>query len=357
MLIVIVVTAATALAAFVAGYQKEAQNQSALTHDRELEDLRVINVDPLPLPLVATSNSTGISGAPSLTVNAGTAGSVNGSWFTYPATIALKFGGESVTHCVSGSLVLGASGDFACVFPIPASVSGMVVVSASDGTNSVHLYVSVEQQTSLSVLEFTLASLYITSSIVTGISVNGQALSQYCVDPPSQPPPACVDSVMPAIGQTFPLASQQQVIVSANVTSDSPYNSSFFYTPMVLSGTSYLKVDVFTALGNDFAQSFVPPTAIAIVDSVETSNGAGFTTIPVLDGSQSIQPGNTTIVSWSWTVTNVTTSYVQVQSGEKVAEPEFVSSTAIAGDYSWSITLTVTNSDGLFGTATVAYPG
>ncbi|MCI4357646.1 MAG: hypothetical protein L3J95_04680 [Thermoplasmata archaeon] len=365
MLVLIVVTAATALAAFVANYQKSSQSEQALAHQRALENLRVIDVAPLPLEdVVAQVCGPGACGTPGppaqLTVNAGTVGSVSGSGFVPGDSIVLTFGGVIIPNCISGSglTVSSGVGTFSCGFVLPPGLPSPISVTATDsGGDSVSLPVQVEDQTTLSQVRFTLASLYIDESKVTAITLNGQPLSQYCVDPPSSPPPACANSVNTAVGGIFAIASQHQVIISANVTSDSPYNSSFFYHPAVISGTSFLKIEVFTSLGNDFVQSFVPPTAIAVVDFVETSNGmGGFTNVPVLDGSLSLQPGNETIVTWTWMISETpigggSPTPLPSKSGEKVAEPTFNISS-----FTYAITLTVANNDGLYGSATVSYP-
>jgi flagellin-like protein len=193
-------------------------------------------------------------------------------------------------------------------------------------------------------LNFTVASLYINPVTVTQINLNDNPLKQYNawrLDLTS----GTYQWVTIGAGGQLALGPREQVnllVDLRNATSFSFYNGSF-----VLPSTSYLKIEVITAFQNDFSRVFIPPTAIGIVTTLETMNGGGgFSPVTVLDGSHSFQPGNASLVAWSWNVTpdNVTLN------GEKAVvgfNPAFTHH---------HILLAVTNSDGLLATELFRFP-
>ena len=230
MLIVIVVAAAVALAAFVASYQKQLQSEEAQSQQRSLESLKILSISPVLDP---TNSSL---------------------WDNFT---------------------------------------------------------------------FVLASEYVNPSIVDAISLNGQPLKVYWVSNLTSPigPPIAYSGSVP-----FTLAPRQEVVVAVNLTAPggdytwySVYDDSFLLTT-----TDYIELSVYTALQNTFTQVFVPPTAIAVVSSLTTLSGGVYVTAPILDGSNSFQPGNGTVVAWNWDVTN-TTSLLN-SSSPTISNPTVVAS-------------------------------
>ena len=262
MLVLIVVAASIALAAFVASYQKQLQAQQAEAHQRNLESLKVLSV-------------TGVTPQPS-----------------------------------PNQLMLGS-------------------------------------------FSFVLASEFVNPSTVASISVNGNPLAHFLVQnvSPSGGVPECYDDSIP-----FVLPSFQQVEVTVNVLSSGTCPNGFFSPTTTLLVNSYLQVDLFTILQNTFTQVFLPPTAIPLIGTVSEFLGSQFRNIPVLDGSTSFQQGNGTLVSWTWSIVNTTgglTPPPQSYSGEKLIAP--FASTQTGQTFTFTIALTVQNSNGLIGSSTLDY--
>lgn len=250
MLVLIVVTAATSLALFVASYQKQLQAERQVTQQRGLESLTIIRASPTLAP-----------------------GGAN--W---------------------------------------------------------------------SVLNFTLASLYINPSTVTEIMINNNPLKQFTAWRLDLTTGQFV-SVSVGAGGQLALAPRDQVSILVNFTVGSP-SYSFYNVSFALPASAYIKIDAVTTLQNDFDRVFIPPTAIALVTPLQSWNGSGFVTVPVLDGGSSFQPGNATLVSWAWAISPDN----RTLSGERaVATFDPIFSTH-------NITLVVTNSDGLLGAETIHYP-
>ncbi|MCI4323066.1 MAG: hypothetical protein L3K03_03440 [Thermoplasmata archaeon] len=255
-LVLIVVAAATAFAAFVASYQSQVQAQEAVTHARSLESLKVLDVTP-----VIDSNNT-----------------THNDWATLNFT-----------------------------------------VTSLDTNPTIITYLSLNKNP---IRNYTAIVLNLTTGHVQTVSV--EALGDLTIAP----------------------REQFNIILSAipNATASS------FYNPAALPTTSYLQLDIYTAYSNDFTAVFVPPTAIAIVNYLTSESGTTIINTPILDGSNSLQPGNSTLESWNWSITNLTNSSHPTWNiyGEQ-AELLNLS----APDH-YLILLTVTDSDGLMGSN---YPG
>ncbi|HYK93951.1 MAG TPA: hypothetical protein VEY07_07930 [Thermoplasmata archaeon] len=203
------------------------------------------------------------------------------------------------------------------------------------------LNASASGSTTLLDVNFTVASLNVNPAVVTGISVNNHPVRNYTVWQLNLTT-GRFESDTVAAGGELQLSPREQFNV---LVDGSGGVSGSFYDPTFLLHTSdYLQVDVLTAYENDFRTVFLPPTAIALVSLLQTWNGTAFVPVPLLDGSQSFQPGNATLVGWSWSISPDNTT----AQGEKVA-PRF----AATGLH--TILLTVTNSLGLIGTAQVQY--
>ncbi len=269
MLVLIVVAAAIALAAFIASYQKQLQSQQAEAQQRNLEELKVL----------------------------------------------------SVAH----------------VTPDPSNT------------------------TNLANFTFVLASEFINPSTVASVAVNGNPLRFFLVQniSPAGGSPECYNDSTP-----FTLPPFQVVQVTVN-SSNVPLTSgtcpfAFFDVTTNVVVDSFLKISLFTTLQNTFTQVFLPPTALPLVSTTSQFTGTGYRDVPVLDGSQSFQTGNGTIDQWSWSILNTSAGAPLPNPvtalGEKLVAPfASVTTFALPTTYTYAITLTVQNSNGLLDSATINY--
>jgi flagellin-like protein len=196
-------------------------------------------------------------------------------------------------------------------------------------------------------LNFTVASLYINPSIVSYITINEQPLKQYDAAVLNLSTGQWNSTEIGVDGNySLNLSPREQVDVNVTLNTSSPLFS--FYSPsFALPITDFVKIDLFTFLQNDFSRIFIPPTAIGLVAPLETFSGGGYTTVPVLDGSSSFSPANTTLDGWSWLVTP------SVGSPFTLLGEEVVLNTTAAPPVTYDITLTVEDTDGMIGTDTV----
>jgi len=259
MLVLIVVAAATAFSFFVASYQKQLQAEETLSHNKNLEDLRIFGL----IPTISTPPDLGN-------------------------------------------------------------------------------------------LRIELASLDVNSIVIEGVTLNGQAILTYTVTDSSGNPlsaPGCLNGnpfSPPNASCTIAVPADAQVFLDFNLQfGNSTY--AFGGTDVTVTDTGLLQFDMFTSLGNEFVQSFVPPVAIAGVTFVES--------FPILDGTGSYQPGagsnqSISINQWDWTVTSKPSGdpddhpYV----GQEVELPD-----PLSVGVSYTINLTVVNSESLSGTTSIQY--
>jgi flagellin-like protein len=198
-------------------------------------------------------------------------------------------------------------------------------------------------------LNFTLVSDYINPSYVTEIQINDQPLKQYEITDLNFTTGMVVHTPVPA-GTYFELAPQQQVTVNINFTGP----TASFYTPFVLTASQYVKIDVYTQLDNEFSRVFLPPTAIAVVSNTTTSTGTQTT---LLDGSMSFQPeGNATVISWTWSITSPVLGFTNLTGATALNGEEVQTASPLSPTYNpYTVTLLVSNSDGLTGVTTLVY--
>lgn len=118
--------------------------------------------------------------------------------------------------------------------------------------------------------------------------------------------------------------------------------------------SSLLSLQIVTARGNQFTETLTPPVALISVYYLSV----GTTSVPVFDGLNSFQPrsaDNSSVDSYNWSVTN--------DSGEPLTDSHCGDNGVGSGgefecgglDGDYSVELTVTNSDGLTGSTSVAF--
>jgi flagellin-like protein len=208
-------------------------------------------------------------------------------------------------------------------------------------------------------LNISSASLSVNPSNITEIAINGNPLENYTVwtrDPNS----GTYQSAAYVAGQTLPISAREQFSIAADVSPVGAGNvppapnpeSSFYIKTLALFSNQFIKVELYTLLENDFTRTFVPPTALGTIGQTQIYNGMTFVTVLELDGTGSIQTGNDTIVSWSWTVTDTGNLTTASASGEKAIWP-FAPGPPTGTTY--TVRLTVVNTDGLIGSSQFAY--
>lgn len=192
---------------------------------------------------------------------------------------------------------------------------------------------------------FIVNSESVNPSTVIGISVNNNPLYTFgWYNLTTRTPPGTYTAGQ---AQNFVLSPFDEVNITVGPCAG-PAPCSFLNGNEVPQPGTYVKIDVYTLLDNDFSRVFLPPTALEVVSEI---NPSGSSPIVLLDGSMSFQQGgNATIVEWSWEVTNQTdhthpsTSFT----GEEVEVSVSMGSQSgpmAPGDTYW-VNLTVTNSVG-----------
>ena len=98
--------------------------------------------------------------------------------------------------------------------------------------------------------------------------------------------------------QQFTITSQQTVNINVS-TSD------FLETGLKISTNGAIALDLYTAYSNEFSKVFYSPAPIISINVESqwnsTTTDPHFDSYLILDGSQSDQPGDSTIIKWNWT--------------------------------------------------------
>jgi len=217
---------------------------------------------------------------------------------------------------------------------------------------------TVPNGASYSSLSFVAGSLDVNTMTVNELLINGQFINYYTVTPLGSQAsllicPLCNPTAFPLTVQEFNLTSLEQVTITVSLTLQTSSNpTGGFVDPYTLatSGpTGYVSISLYTTLGNDFNRAFTAPTAVALTEPSQIYSGSSYTPVVVFDGSGSIVPANDSIVSWSWFISDGTVACLEL-SGEKALVPQ-----SEFPDGTYSVTLTITDSNGLAGTATIPF--
>lgn len=193
-------------------------------------------------------------------------------------------------------------------------------------------------------LNFTVASLYVNPSTITELTLNNAPVRNFTAWHLDLPTGNWTRDVVGGGGQ-LTLYPREQVYIEVDAQGG---NLTSFYTPSLRFATSSsLNFQILTAYQNVFAGLFIPPSAVAIVQTLQTWNATSmsYTQTPLLDGSNSFQPGNGTIVDWTW---NITPGNVTLLGEKQVAA--HLNSVSL-----YTIRLTVTDNEGLEGVDTITY--
>ncbi|MGP8072437.1 MAG: hypothetical protein ACLPZM_04840, partial [Thermoplasmata archaeon] len=194
-----------------------------------------------------------------------------------------------------------------------------------------------------------LSSSDIYNTSITDISIGGDPAKSFCLDPGcnvSQPGDTPNFNEFPVAGGTTFLTLNPFSVTAVTVN-----DSAFFIQPFVFS-KSVIQVQLGTSRGNEFVETLFPPISEFGIIFV--------TSYPVLDGTTAYQPHSATspdatIDQWAWTVVSSLGPPDPDQGsffGQEIQLPQpFALSPA-----TYTITLTVSNTLGLEGTASETYP-
>ncbi|MCI4330817.1 MAG: hypothetical protein L3K19_03080 [Thermoplasmata archaeon] len=193
-------------------------------------------------------------------------------------------------------------------------------------------------------LNFTVASLYVNPSTITGVSINNMPVRNFTALHLNLASGNWTAEVVAAGGQ-LTLYPREQVYLQ--VDGQGGNLSSFYSQSLRVPISASISVQILTAYQNVFSGLFIPPTAIALVQTLQTWNSSAmsYNQTPLLDGSNSFQPGNGTIVAWSW---NITPGNILLFGEKQVAR-------MLNSVTHYTIRLTVTNAEGLQGIDSIRY--
>jgi flagellin-like protein len=190
-------------------------------------------------------------------------------------------------------------------------------------------------------LNITISSLHEGTSEIDRISIDNHVLRTFHVSRYNETTNT-YEYIQLNFYQKFIITSQQTVNLNVSI-------SDFFETGLKISTDGPIIIDLYTAYLNSFDKVFYAPTPIINinVESQWNSSSKNYEPFLILDGSNSDQPGDTTISRWNWTVDCDGTNY-SVQDGRKVRfDPP------VTGRY--NITLLVENANGMIGISRTTY--
>lgn len=214
-------------------------------------------------------------------------------------------------------------------------------------------------------VSFLVASLDVNKIAISGLFLNGGGVVNFtavypngtAVDPcynqsQHEPGPANLTTGLVPCGP-IPLPSYSSVRLFLNLDENQSGAFAFGGSDARLLPTSDMVLKVLTQLANVFTETFAPPSAVASIFFV-SSGGAS---VPVFDGLNSYQPptsDNASIIGYAWNLTDLSTSPSSIAHCPTEIGPEIECEGLTPGS-NYSVTLVVTNTDGLVGTTSISY--
>lgn len=128
-------------------------------------------------------------------------------------------------------------------------------------------------------------------------------------------------------------------------------SNGFYEKDLTFRGNNYVEIELFTKMRNSFSRSFIPPTAIIVIEqrSLWDASSDSYEPYEILDGTESDHPGDGYIVSWEWHIENKTNNEELTFTGRKVRVDFTIT------DINHWINLTVTDNHGMKGTDSIEY--
>jgi len=134
-------------------------------------------------------------------------------------------------------------------------------------------------------LNFSISSAHLSTSRIVDIVINDQPLQNYNVTFQGESLPTPLN-----FSTTLLIEPREQITLHVNTSKD------FFIDPFNISTTSYIKLTLFTSLGNTFEKTFYSPNAVLKLDLAHTPS--------LCDGTDSFcENEDNYIVQWHWTIT------------------------------------------------------
>jgi hypothetical protein len=137
---------------------------------------------------------------------------------------------------------------------------------------------------------FSISSAHLRTSRIEDIQINTQPLENFNITFQGDATPKKSNYT-----NTTVLEPREQIILHVNTTGD------FFIDPFDITTNSYVKLTLFTTLGNTFEKTFYPPNAVIKLDLNYVPH--------ICDGTNSFcENEENYIVQWHWTITKDTTT-------------------------------------------------
>jgi len=369
MLVIIVVTAATLLAAFVASYQKQVQAEQTFSHDQSLESIRILGINTTVTDGSYTSFGFTIA---SKYVNPSTilSISINNQPLKY-------FGWEDVGTSSSHLFVLGQDLNLSPFEEISIWLSlnpssGWFSFLSSLGIPQPNQYLKFDVDT---ILQNDFTRVFLPPTALAVVSE---------IDPSSNNPITLLDgstSFQPGTNASIvawnwtvagggPTSNAPGTVISVNGGTNGALTGSAGGMVWTGSASATFTVPTSFTFGGQDSVALVAPSDLVVTGTGCSGSAQAITDTPAPSGSTS---GNQVTVTFPFSVTitgaSCTTGTLSIDSGGVILTPIPMPLSASGEEYEispvlplpitqqtpYSVTLTVTNSDGLAGTVTLAY--
>jgi flagellin-like protein len=149
-------------------------------------------------------------------------------------------------------------------------------------------------------IEITISSEWIKDSDINSISINDNELSQIWSFDPSTP--GTKSDVIPL---SSPIEIEKRDRFSFLIVPDDPLDYYQASAAQAIGYSDLIKIEINTEYLNTFSRTFIPPTALFLVDSEPYWDGSQWLPMVTMDGTSSYTSDERSyLVSWDWTIIN-----------------------------------------------------
>ena len=199
-------------------------------------------------------------------------------------------------------------------------------------------------------LNFTIASLHKERSEITRIAINDRMVMKFDIYRVSPYTGNLEKLELSALDQLY-LASKEQI--SLHVDLDDPLSMN---SPLTISTSGYVKIDISTAWSNEFSKTFAPPSSVATYSSGSWFNvvSGKYEYYATLNGRSSVAYDKAYIVSWEWSLESTN------RSNSTMTEQVNLTGPVCRFDYpyddgNYTVMLTVKDNFGMIGHSTIVF--